>query len=211
MFKYIGMSVLHKVKKRCRPNFSRPCSFYIASCICSKMCSYLVEEIPNLYKLGRGMMRPHTRVRRLAWWYSDHWHYNLMEISFYKQHAAGCIYLLGGVNHAQVTIKVPQCRTNKPLSHWRWIVAKEMWHQLWARAWCASMLAWHTSHLNYALFVEGSFYSALSPVFSTNVVCVKTQQKHASIKHHDKTKQKYNQLKNMIQWHVFLSVPKHYN
>ena len=32
-------------------------------------------------------------------------------------------------------------------------------------------------------------YSALSPVFSTNVVCVKTQQKHARIKHHDRTKQ----------------------
>ena len=26
-------------------------------------------------------------------------------------------------------------------------------------------------------------------VFSTNVVCVKTQQKHARIKHHDRTKQ----------------------
>ena len=33
------------------------------------------------------------------------------------------------------------------------------------------------------------FYSALSPMFSTNVVCVKTQQKHARIKHHDRTKQ----------------------
>ena len=31
------------------------------------------------------------------------------------------------------------------------------------------------------------------------------------IKHHDKTKQQYNQLKNMIQWHVFLSDPKHYS
>ena len=53
-----------------------------------------------------------------------------------------------------------------------------------------------------------SGYSALSPVLSTNVVCVKTQQKHARIKHHDRTKQK---LKNMIQWCVFLSVPKHYD
>ena len=32
-------------------------------------------------------------------------------------------------------------------------------------------------------------YSALSPVLSTNVVYVKTQQKHARIKHHDRTKQ----------------------
>ena len=35
-------------------------------------------------------------------------------------------------------------------------------------------------------------YMALSLVFSTcstNVVCVKTQQKHCNIKHHDKTKQ----------------------
>ena len=52
-------------------------------------------------------------------------------------------------------------------------------------------------------------YTALSLV-----VCVKTQQKHGSIKHHDKTKHYYNQLKNMIQSvesHVFLSVPKHYS
>ena len=47
-------------------------------------------------------------------------------------------------------------------------------------------------------------YSALSLVFSTNVVCVKTQQKTCQY-------QKYNQLKNMIQWHVFISVPQHYN
>ena len=33
------------------------------------------------------------------------------------------------------------------------------------------------------------YYSALSPVLSTNVVYVKTQQKHAKIKHHDRTKQ----------------------
>ena len=32
-------------------------------------------------------------------------------------------------------------------------------------------------------------YTALSLVFSTNEVCVKTQQKHCCIKHHDKTKQ----------------------
>ena len=32
-------------------------------------------------------------------------------------------------------------------------------------------------------------YTALSLVFSTNVVCVKTQQIHCSIKHHDETKQ----------------------
>ena len=49
-----------------------------------------------------------------------------------------------------------------------------------------------------------STYSALSLVFSTNVVCVKTQQKTCQY-------QKYNQLKNMIQWHVFISVPQHYN
>ena len=36
-----------------------------------------------------------------------------------------------------------------------------------------------------------------------NVVCVKTMQKHGSIKHHDKTKQQYNQLK--IIWHNNLS------
>ena len=37
--------------------------------------------------------------------------------------------------------------------------------------------------------IESSTYSALSPVLSTNVVCVKTQQKHDRIKHHDRTKQ----------------------
>ena len=47
-------------------------------------------------------------------------------------------------------------------------------------------------------------------VFSTDVVCVKTRQKYCSIKHHDKTKQEYKQLKNMIQSQSFLSVPKHY-
>ena len=51
---------------------------------------------------------------------------------------------------------------------------------------------------------EHSAYSALSLVFSTNVVCVKTQQKTCQY-------QKYNQLKNIIQWHVFISVPQHYN
>ena len=38
--------------------------------------------------------------------------------------------------------------------------------------------------------LAGPGYSALSLVFSTNVVCVKTQQKHARIQHHDRTKQK---------------------
>ena len=40
-----------------------------------------------------------------------------------------------------------------------------------------------------SLLLGGSaslWYTALSVVFSTNVVCVKTQQKHCSIKHHDK-------------------------
>ena len=37
----------------------------------------------------------------------------------------------------------------------------------------------------------------VSLVFSTNAVCVKTQQIHSSTKHHDKTKQEYNQLKNI--------------
>ena len=37
--------------------------------------------------------------------------------------------------------------------------------------------------------IQATVYSALSPVFSTNVVCVKTQQKYASIKHHDIPKQ----------------------
>ena len=41
--------------------------------------------------------------------------------------------------------------------------------------------------LNFMVHKSG--YSALSPVFSTNVVCVKTQQKHARIKHHGRTKQ----------------------
>ena len=36
---------------------------------------------------------------------------------------------------------------------------------------------------------ENLGYSALSLVLSTNVVYVKTQQKHAGIKHHDRTKQ----------------------
>ena len=40
----------------------------------------------------------------------------------------------------------------------------------------------YTNDLSYCL-CESVDYSALSPVFSTNVVCVKTQQKHARIKH----------------------------
>ena len=47
-------------------------------------------------------------------------------------------------------------------------------------------------------------------MFSTNVVFDKPQLKHGSIKHHDKTKQ-YNQLKNMIQSHIFTFVRTHYS
>ena len=60
-------------------------------------------------------------------------------------------------------------------------------------------------------FNGACMYTTLSLVFSTNVVCVKTQQKHCSMKHHDKTKQEYKQLKHMIQSQTFLSVPKHHN
>ena len=43
--------------------------------------------------------------------------------------------------------------------------------------------------------MTGADYYLFCVVFSTNAVCVKTQQKHGSMKHHDKTKLKYNQLK----------------
>ena len=60
--------------------------------------------------------------------------------------------------------------------------------------WNSINFVFFASLYNLAFFLtmrlrDGEIYSAFSPVFSTNVVCVKTQQKHARIKHHGRTKQ----------------------
>ena len=55
-----------------------------------------------------------------------------------------------------------------------------------------SYLSWHCTEKQCS---DHWHYSALSPVLSTNVVCVKTQQKHARIKHHDRTNNSIISLK----------------
>ena len=58
------------------------------------------------------------------------------------------------------------------------------------RAWEGEwMIKISEEHLKLKGERDSAYYTALSLVFSTNVVCVKTQQKHCSIKHHDKTKE----------------------
>ena len=61
------------------------------------------------------------------------------------------------------------------------------WLYYWlVLSWClivndTAMFCW--------VLTKTTLYTALSLVFSTNVVCVKIRQKHGSIKYHDKTKQ----------------------
>ena len=86
----------------------------------------------------------------LYWWMKLNWtelnFYNPMEISFYKQHAwASRVYLLGGVNHAQLE------QTSHSASA---IVAKEMLYQSRASAWCREvnnrLTGWAFAHpVNY--------------------------------------------------------------
>ena len=67
--------------------------------------------------------------------------YNRMQSSFYKHHAqAGCIFLLGGVNHTQR-------RTNKPLSI-SYCCQGDVVPIMGA---VRDALAWRTSRLDYAL------------------------------------------------------------